>query len=83
MNEMKYVMYEDDTFIMIPQFMNHSDISMNNKPIHSAGFLMFFHEVNKFEEDIITVDCSGKSFTLNKTVDKEHDEIIINSSLRI
>jgi hypothetical protein len=75
---MKYVMFKDDTYIIIPENMRHSDLLPIDKPIHSAGFVKFATYEDNFGREYVRVQCYGNSFTLGKSCDKEHDEDIIS-----
>ena len=71
---MKYIMYEDETFVIFSEKIRHKDIECT-KVIKSAGFV----EVKLVEEKPYFI-CSGYSHSLNKSCDKEEDEFIINLS---
>lgn len=82
-NTFKYVMFENGTFILIPQHMNHNDVMIGGK-VHSAGFVSFNEfKQNEWCESILQAWCYGESITLGKKCDKEFDEARINSSMRL
>lgn len=74
---MKYIMYEDDSFVMFSDRLRHKDIDIT-KVIASAGFVNI-----EIEKGIVKVVCSGESNSLRKVCNKEHDEFIIALELGI
>lgn len=77
---MKYVMFKDDTYVIIPETMSHSDVKFVGTHVHSAGFASFEIYTTEFGTKETRVICHGESFTLRKGCDKKHDEAIINAS---
>lgn len=75
-SKLKYVMYDDGRFVILPCHMSHCDVAKHN--VHSAGFVQFYSE----GEDIKAY-CFGESFTLKKECDKDFDEARINVALRM
>lgn len=82
MTKMKYIVYNDNTFVLIPQHANHSDVTAN-KSVHSAGFCQLSSARNMYDEEIIEAYCYGRSTTLQIDSDPEHDMRVINSGLRL
>ena len=41
-SKMKYVMYEDSNFLLLPERMGHSDAPPYHSSIVSAGFVSFY-----------------------------------------
>jgi hypothetical protein len=77
----KYIMYEDDAFVIFPETMTHTNISSNRicAVVHSAGFIGIELGTNGSTR----VTCSGDSISLKKTIDKDHDENVIALHLGI
>ena len=71
---MKYIMYDDETFVIFSDMIRHCDIDCT-KVIKSAGFVEL-----KMIDNKPTFCCSGDSFTLKKYADPEEDDFIINLS---
>ncbi|WP_346961283.1 hypothetical protein [Clostridium sp.] len=67
---MKYVIFNNDDFIIMPNSMSHSDATKIGTPV-SAGFCSIGK--NGFS-------CYGESISLNLKADKE-DSFILNMSL--
>ena len=70
---LKYVMFEDDTFMLFPVTIKHNTfITEQSKPIISAGWVIIYDiECGKME-----VRAYGDSITLNKYSRSEDSEII-------
>ena len=74
-SKMKYVMDEDDNFIIIPSYKGHDSTNMYH--IKSAGFIRFY----KYDSSGLGVDCFGESVALKLKANPEHDADIITRSL--
>jgi len=74
-SKMKYVMDEDDNFLLIPNYKGHDSVNIFH--IKSAGFIRFYI----YDNDKLGVDCFGKSVALNVEASPEHDSEIITKSL--
>ena len=74
---MKYIMYEDDSFVMFSDRLRHKDIEVT-KVIASAGFVNI-----ELDKGVAKVGCSGESNSLRKVCNKIHDEFIIELELGI
>lgn len=86
MNEMKYVMFNNNNFILIPKFMNHADMltPSDRENVKSAGEIEFYYDrENEYGEQLIRCICSGRSTSLKKESLFQEDEKYINSALRI
>lgn len=70
MNKMKYVIFNDDTFVIMPSSRNHSDVRQMGIP-RSAGFCSIGK--NGFS-------CYGESISLNLKSHKD-DSFILNMTL--
>ena len=84
MREMKYVVYEDGTFAVFSELIDHD--KMNVKPVLSAGFVRFI-ATDEDDNSIICskkieVDCYGKSGTLKKVSRGDKDAQIIRKSIK-
>jgi len=82
--KLKYVMFNDKTFILIPLTMSHDDVAMKEQ-VRSAGFIQILdeYEENQWGEKYLKVYCYGESTSLGKKANSEDDSIIINSALRL
>lgn len=76
---MKYVMFQGDNFVIIPNSMNHSDVVETGTPV-SAGFCSIGIEEGYFGESRYKVTCWGKSHSLGLESRKE-DGLIMSCSL--
>ncbi len=79
MSGMKYVMYDDDTFTIFPQNIEHSTMRPMGKIPVSAGFLKF----KDLDKKIPSVSCFDRSFSLDLESRPKVDSFIINNSLRM
>lgn len=81
---MKYIMYEDMTFIILPPTISHTDVKIKDKkvPIVSAGFVDFYEVEGDKGKKITKAKCYGESVLLN-IKSKEEDSIIISCALRL
>lgn len=70
---MKYVVYDDDSFSIFPQIINHNDMRIMGKSPVSAGFLI----IRKCEGERIDVSCGGESLSLGLKSNGKIDEEII------
>ena len=76
---MKYVMFENEDFIIIPDTMNHKDVCINRKPI-AAGFCRIEQYKNEWDDLRYRVSCWGNSSSLNLE-SRSEDEIIMSITL--
>lgn len=79
---MKYVIFEDGTFVLLPKTMKHSDAAVMGR-IKSAGFCRLTTQVNTYGEERLRASCWGKSETLKLKSNPKEDEAIINSALNL
>lgn len=84
MREIKYIVYEDDTFAIFSELTDHD--KMKIKPVKSAGFVRFI-AIDEDENSIICskkieVDCYGKSRTLGKMSRGDIDAQIIRKAIK-
>ncbi len=82
---MKYVMNDDDKFILIPQFMSHDIVigasGFGYDRIKSAGLVQLYEARTTYDEPILKAECFGKSVSLKKESMPE-DSDIISASFR-
>lgn len=83
---MKYIIFDDDSFVIFPDRTKHSSIAVNGpfysdlKPI-SAGFIQFLEGTIRIETDwdiwvAPNIHCYGRSDSLKLESRKEDVEII-------
>ncbi len=81
MIQMKYVMNDENFFVLLPIFMQHSDVigmkGFGSKYITSAGFVSISEEEGK-----VKVQCYGESKGLNTKANEQIDADIIAASFR-
>lgn len=73
---MKYIIFQDQSFILIPKFQNHKDYAYK-VPI-SAGFCTIESYRNDFDNIRYKISCYGRSDSLNISSRKEDETIILN-----
>ena len=78
---MKYVIFNNNTFAIIPESASHSDVVKFKSSVISAGFCRIESYRNNYDDICFKVQCYGKSDTLNIESHKE-DENIISIGLR-
>jgi hypothetical protein len=70
--ELKYIMFQDNTFIVLDCTQSHNNFSCgDNSFIKSAGFCRFYPEGDK-----IQVSCYGQSTTLKKQAEEIDSKIL-------
>lgn len=75
-------MFKNLTYVLIPEFMQHSNVVQNIDFVESAGFVDFSEsKENQYGETFLEVTCFGESISLRKKAIEE-DAIFINRSLR-
>ncbi len=72
---MKYIMYDDNTFVIIPPHVQHS--VYNNSYVVSAGMINFY-STTVDGINYISCKCWGESIGLNIKSREEIDSEIIN-----
>ena len=78
---MKYIVFTDNTAVIFSNMIDHR--SMAIKPVHSAGFCIIETYRNQFDDiSVSTCTCYGRSETLNKSADPDHDRIVISEIFR-
>ncbi len=77
---MKYIIFENEDFIIFPDTMNHKDVCINSKPI-AAGFCQIRHYLNQWDDLRYEVSCWGESTTLGLK-SRTEDEIIMSNTLK-
>lgn len=61
---MKYIVYQDGTAVVFPDFADHKAMLGNKIPV-SAGFCRVETRRNQFDDVVADVSCWGNSQTLN------------------
>jgi hypothetical protein len=86
MNTMKYVMFTNDRFILVPSAMAHTSMLSDSDidRVVSAGEVEFYYDgKNEFNEQRICCICRGESTTLKVKSRFEEDERLINLAMGI
>ena len=73
---MKYIVYQDGTAVVFPDFANHKDM-VGNKLATSAGYCRVETYRDAFDDVKAKVSCWGKSDTLNLQSRGASDEELI------
>ena len=76
---MKYVVYEDGDFAIIPETMNHSDARIMGKTPAGAGFI----DLSINDNGDVSAYCYGSSITLDLMSRGEEDEFEIEMGFRL
>lgn len=72
---MKYIMFIDETFVILPRSQNHSDYAGSKVPI-SAGYLIMESYRNQYDDIRYRVSCYGQSDSMGLSSRKDDSEII-------
>jgi hypothetical protein len=67
--KLKYVMFEDNTFVILHPVMYHSDVLRMRKDVKTAGFIYLSDEIY----------TTGKSTSLKLDSDEKDAEIILRA----
>jgi hypothetical protein len=70
MRELKYIIFEDNSFILFDTCQKHSEACMRSD-IKSAGFCSI-----TFYNDEVTITCYGESISLKKKSNENDSRII-------
>ena len=81
---MKYIIFEDGAAVLFADSNNHRDIAMTRRiPVRSAGFCRIETARNQFDDIVVrTVQCYGRSDTLQVNSDPVNDEPIVREIFR-
>lgn len=78
----KYVVFENGGFVLVPITMNHSDVTGCGTPV-SAGFARITSRMNEFDDIRYDVCCYGGSYSLTLETRGTEDEKIIARGLAL
>ena len=80
---MKYIVFNEKDFIIIPDYMNHIDVVKDITQVKSAGTVRFYGAKSQAGEYVIVADCYGKSISLGIESKPEEDSDLISIALYI
>lgn len=78
---MKYVVFNNDTFALLPESASHDSVVKHKSSVLGAGFCRIESFRNPYDDIKFKVQCWGESITLNVKSRELEDANVIQISL--